>query len=174
MIQQLATRSPQREPETPATSTAESVGAFRPLVSSSFVPLRITTDDPERFCARLQSVNADDIMFTEVDAQPHLVERTPETIAAGGAGYYKISLLLSGSSILVQDGRELVMRAGDLSIYDTSRPYSLLFGEQFRNLIMMFPKSRLELPIPVTEQLTAVSLSHEHPALAPVITAFLS
>lgn len=174
VIQQIANRSAQRAPETAASNTADTLGAFRPLVSSSFVPLRITADGSESFCARLQSVNADDIVFTEVDAQPHLVERTPETIASGGAGYYKVSLLLSGSSILVQDGRELVMRAGDLSIYDTSRPYSLLFGEQFRNLIMMFPKSRLELPIPVTEQLTAVSLSHEHPALAPVITAFLS
>lgn len=154
--------------------TAESLGAFRSLVSSSFVPLRISCDGGQPFSARLCSAEADDIVFTEVDARPHLVERTPELIAAGGAGYYKVSLLLSGTSILVQDGKELVMRAGDLSIYDTSRPYSLLFGEEFRNLIMMFPKDRLELPIPFTEQLTAVSLSNEHPILAPVITAFLS
>ena len=157
-----------------APAQTDSLGAFRSLVSSSFVPLRVSAERPEPFAARMTSIDADNIAFTEVVAKPHLIERTPETIASGGSGYYKISLLLSGTSILVQDGKELVMRPGDLSIYDTSRPYSLLFGEEFRNLIMMFPKDRLELPIPFTEQLTAVSLGQQHGGLAPVITAFLS
>lgn len=153
---------------------AESLSVFRSLVSSSFVPLQISAEKERPFFARMSSADADDVVFTEVAAKPHLVERTPETIADGGSGYYKVSLLLSGSSILVQDGRELVMRPGDLSVYDTSRPYSLLFAEDFRNLIMMFPKSRLELPAAFTEQLTAVSLSQQHAPLSSVITAFLS
>ena len=153
---------------------ADDLGAFRQMVASSFVPLRVSTEYAGRFSARMVSADADDVVFTEVVARPHLVERTPETIADGGSGYYKVSLLLSGSSILVQDGREVVMRPGDLSVYDTSRPYSLLFGEDFRNLIMMFPKDRVDLPIPFTEQLTAVSLGREHSGLAPVVTAFLS
>ncbi|WP_336662860.1 helix-turn-helix domain-containing protein [Leucobacter sp. USHLN154] len=153
---------------------ADDLGAFRQMVASSFVPLRVSTEYAGRFSARMVSADADDVVFTEVVARPHLVERTPETIADGGSGYYKVSLLLSGSSILVQDGREVVMRPGDLSVYDTSRPYSLLFGEEFRNLIMMFPKDRVDLPIPFTEQLTAVSLGREHSGLAPVVTAFLS
>lgn len=153
---------------------APDLGTFRDMVASSFVPLRVSTEYTGPFSARLISADADDVVFTEVAARPHLVERTPETIADGGSGYYKVSLLLSGSSILVQDGREVVMRPGDLSVYDTSRPYSLLFGEDFRNLIMMFPKDRVDLPIPFTEQLTAVSLGREHNGLAPVVTAFLS
>ncbi|MEJ6488925.1 helix-turn-helix domain-containing protein [Leucobacter sp. USCH14] len=153
---------------------AEDLTTFRGIVASSFVPLRVSAESPGPFSARLASADADDVVFTEVVARPHLVERTPETIADGGSGYYKVSLLLSGSSILVQDGREVVMQPGDLSVYDTSRPYSLLFGEEFRNLIMMFPKDRVDLPIPFTEQLTAVSLGREHCGLAPVVTAFLS
>lgn len=153
---------------------AEDLGTFRNMVDSSFVPLKITTEGHAPFVGRMNSADADDVVFTEVAAKPHLVERTPETIADGGSGYYKVSLLMSGSSILVQDGRELVMGPGDLSVYDTSRPYSLLFGEDFRNLIMMFPKDRIDLPIPFTEQLTAVSLSREHRGLAPIVTAFLS
>lgn len=152
----------------------DSIGAFRRMVSSAFVPLEISSDHAGPFMARLSSADAEDVVFTEVTARPHLVERTAETIASGGSGYYKVSLLLSGSSILVQDGKELIMRPGDLSVYDTSRPYSLLFGEDFRNLIMMFPKDRLELPGAFTDQLTAVSLSQEHQGIAPVLTAFLS
>lgn len=156
------------------TMQADDLETFSVVVSSSFVPLRVSADRHDGFAARLTSADADDVAFTEVKARPHLVERTPETIATGGSGYYKVSLLLSGTSILVQDGRELVMRAGDLSIYDTSRPYSLLFGEEFRNLIVMFPKDRLNLPTPITEQLTAVSLRQQDPVLTPVVTTFLS
>ncbi|MBL3687562.1 helix-turn-helix domain-containing protein [Leucobacter zeae] len=144
------------------------------MVASSFVPLQVSAETDRPFTGRMQSVEADDVVFTEVAAKPHLVERTPENIADGGSGYYKVSLLLAGSSILVQNGREVVMRPGDLSVYDTSRPYSLLFDQDFRNLIMMFPKDRLDLPAPFTEQLTAVSFGTENGGLTPIVTAFLS
>lgn len=160
-----------------SVSRADSLDAFRTIVSSSFVPLRVSRDGDDTkhaFSARLSSGDADDVVFTEVAAHPHLVERTPETITRGGDGYFKLSLLLSGSSLLVQDGREVVMGPGDLAIYDTSRPYSLLFGEEFRNLIVMFPKSRLEAPAGFAEQLTAVQLNAQHSDLTPVVTSYLS
>lgn len=173
-------RSESGEPSAPLAAApasvahAEDLAEFRGLVSSSFVPLRVSTEAHGPFAASISTADADSVVFTEVAATPHLVERTQQTIEDGGSGYYKVSLLISGSSILVQDGRELVMRPGDLSIYDTSRPYSLLFGEKFRNLIMMFPKDRLDVPLPFTEQLTAVDLGAQHRGLAPVLTAFIS
>ncbi|PRI09978.1 helix-turn-helix domain-containing protein [Leucobacter massiliensis] len=160
--------------EAPAPARAADIEGFRSIVSASFVPLRVSAEHTEPFEARLVSADADEVVFTEVTARPHLVERTPETIASGGSGYYKVSLLLAGSSIIVQDGRETVMQPGDLTVYDTSRPYSLLFDEAFRNLIMMFPKNRLELPDAFTEQLTAVSLNREDAGLAQVISGFLA
>ncbi|UOQ61280.1 helix-turn-helix domain-containing protein [Leucobacter rhizosphaerae] len=146
---------------------------YQQTVDHSFVPLKITPDAHHRFSASMRGVDADDVAFTEVAALPQLVERTPENISRGGSGYYKVSLLLAGSSILIQDGREVVMKPGDISFYDTSQPYSLLFDEQFRNLIMMFPKSRLDFPAHVTESLTAVSLGDQHP-LAHVVAEFIS
>lgn len=153
---------------------ANNLEDFTQLVSQSFVPLKLSESSHCNFSATLRMADSDNIFFTEVNAHPHMVERTIETINSGGAGYYKVSLLLEGSSILVQDGKELVMNAGDISIYDTSRPYSLIFNENFRNLIMMFPKNRFQLPISYTEQLTAIALNKEHPALSPVVTSFLS
>lgn len=163
--------TPQQHPQ---QDEAHGVQDFNSLISSSFVPLKITTERNQPFVGQTTAEHAGDVVFTEVVASPHLVERTASTIAAGGSGFYKVSLMLSGSSLLMQDGRELVLRPGDISVYDTSRPYSLLFDQEFRNLIMMFPKEKLELPVPFTEQLTATSLSAEHEGLAPVIRAFLS
>lgn len=171
-MEQVSNARTRATPKPPVQATT--LGDFRSIASDSFVPLSITAAGPGPFMGRLNSTDADDVIFTEVEAKPHLVERTSENIECGGSGFYKVSLLLSGSSILVQDGREVVMQPGELTVYDTSRPYSLLFGEDIRNLIMMFPKSRLDLPIPFTEQLTAVSLSKEHNGLAPIVSSFLS
>lgn len=146
---------------------------YQQSVDNSFVPLQITPDTHHRFAASLRGIDADDVAFTEVTAQPQLVERTPENIARGGSGYFKVSLLLAGTSMLIQNGREVVMKPGDISFYDTSQPYSLVFDEQFRNLIMMFPKSRLNFPAHFTESLTAVSLGDQHP-LAHVVAEFIS
>jgi len=157
----------------PSVVRTENLDAFRSAVNASFVPLQVDTDSPEPFTATLSAAGADGVVFTEVDADAQLVQRTQETIEAGGSGYYKLSLLLSGSSILIQDGREIVMRPGDLSFYDTSRPYSLLFDQSFRNLIMMFPKDRLEFPSLLTDTLTAVSLGEQH-QLAKVVAPFIA
>lgn len=165
----------EHKPETTAQTPirADCLGDFRRAVSSSFVPLRLTSDHTGPFSATLTSAKADEIVFTEVSATPHVVERSPDAIERGGSGFYKVSLLLAGTGILVQDGREVIMQPGDLSFYDTSRPYSLLFGQEFRNLIMMFPKDRLEFPSFLTDSLTAVSLGEQHP-IAHTIAPFIA
>ena len=157
----------------PSVTHVDSLDSFRAAVNSSFVPLQVDSEDSGPFQATLSAAGADGIVFTEVKARPQLVQRTPETIETGGSGYYKVSLLLSGTGFLIQDGREIVMQPGDLSFYDTSRPYSLLFNENFRNLIMMFPKDRLEFPTILTDALTAVSLREQHD-LAKAVAPFIA
>ena len=157
----------------PSLTRADSLDSFRSAVNSSFVPLQVDSDAGGPFQATLSAAGADGVVFTEVRAKPQLVRRTEETIESGGSGFYKVSLLLSGSGILIQDGREIIMNPGDMSFYDTSRPYSLLFNETFRNLIMMFPKDRLEFPTILTDSLTAVSLGEQH-HLAKVIAPFIA
>lgn len=157
----------------PSVTRVDSLDSFRSAVSSSFVPLQVDSDATGPFMATLSAAGADGVVFTEVNAKPQLVRRTEENIEHGGSGFYKVSLLLSGAGILIQDGREIVMRPGDLSFYDTSRPYSLLFNEKFRNLIMMFPKDRLEFPTILTDALTAVSLREQHD-LAKAVAPFIA
>lgn len=152
----------------------DDLDVYQRTIDDSFVPLRLTPAKTDGFSATLTAAGADGVEFTEIASSAQLVERTPESIAQGnGNGYYKVSLILAGSSILIQDGREVVMRPGDISFYDTSRPYSLLFDERFRNLIMMFPKDRLELPPQLTDSLTAVSLGEHHP-IASAVASFIA
>lgn len=132
---------------------------FRQAVSESFVPLRVTSDRSDNFSGRLRVADTNDVHFCEVSAGQHLVERTPELIARADRHFYKLSLQLSGVGILIQDNREAVLQPGDMAIYDTHRPYSLCFEDQFSNLVTMFPQHLIDLPVDLVGQLTAVTMS---------------
>ncbi|GAA4155383.1 helix-turn-helix domain-containing protein [Leifsonia shinshuensis] len=129
---------------------------FRTAVSESFVPLQVTSDRPEPFFGRIRSAEADEIHVSEVNASRHVVERTPELIARADRNYFKLSLMLSGTGLLIQEGREAVLRPGDLAVYDTHRPYTLVFDDDFRTVVVMFPKHLIGLPAELVSQLTAV------------------
>ncbi|GAB2742064.1 helix-turn-helix domain-containing protein [Salinifilum aidingensis] len=155
------------------TSVATDFSAFREAVSASFVPLQVTTGSTESFRGRLRSRDIDSLHVSEVAATPHVVERTPELIARSDRHYYKLSLLLSGSGLLVQDDREARLQPGDIAIYDTQRPYSLVFGEDFRTLVLMFGKNLVDIPPGMLSQLTAVRMSGEN-GVGSMIAPFLA
>ena len=146
--------------------------AFRTTVSESFVPLQVTSDRPDPFWGRIRSNQADEIHVSELSASEHVVERTPELIARADRHYFKLSMMLSGTGLLVQEGREAVLRPGDLAVYDTHRPYSLAFDNDFRIMVVMFPKHLIGLPPELVSQLTAVRFDGRS-GLAGMIVPFL-
>lgn len=161
--------------QSPAVTTAiaNNFNDFRTAVSESFVPLHVTSDRPDPFFGRIRSSNVDDVHVCEVTASKHVVERTPELIARGDRHYYKLSLQLAGTGLLIQDNRESVLQPGDLAIYDTDRPYSLVFDDDFRTMVVMFPQRLIELPSDLVGQLTAVTMSGKQ-GLGAMIAPFLA
>lgn len=129
---------------------------FRSAVSASFVPLHVQSDRPGRFAGRIRMAALDDIHVSEVSAREHSVERTPELIARCDRRYLKLSLQISGSGMLIQDNREAVLLPGDMAVYDTGRPYSMVFDDDFRMMVVMFPQTLMDLPVDSIAQLTAV------------------
>jgi len=155
-------------------STAQNFSQFRTAVSESFVPLQVTSDRPQPFFGRIRSAAADEVHVSEVSAGRHVVERTPELIARGDRKYFKLSLMLAGNGLLVQDNREALLQPGDLAIYDTNRPYSLVFDDDFRTMVVMFPQHLVDLPVEAVGQLTAVRMSGREEGLTGMIVPFLA
>jgi AraC-like DNA-binding protein len=141
------------------TSVATSFDHWRHLVAESFVPLLAQTGDVETFRGRLRSRLLDRLAIVEVSSTSHEVHRTAALIAQSDQRYFKLSLQLQGTGLLVQDNREAVLRPGDLAIYDTNRPYSLAFEDQARMMVVMFPYDALSLPPECVGQLSAVRMA---------------
>ncbi|GAA1238475.1 helix-turn-helix domain-containing protein [Microbacterium phyllosphaerae] len=145
--------------ESVSTLIARNISEFRAAVSESFVPLQVSTNGPDHFRGVIRGASVDEVHVNEVRATSHVVERTPELIARSDRSYFKLSLMLAGTGMLIQDDREAVLQAGDLAVYDTDRPYSLVFDDDFRTMVVMFPKHLISLPADVVGQLTAVRIS---------------
>ncbi|UOR01914.1 helix-turn-helix domain-containing protein [Leucobacter allii] len=155
------------------TATTNDLSEYAALVHDSVMPLAVESRH-RRFAGRMRTITRGAFVCIDVEAPEHVVERTPELIAAGaGNDFYKLSLMLSGEGTVMQDDREAVLRAGDLAIYDTSRPYSLLSGEGARTAIVMFPRELLPLPPAEVGRLTAVRFAKDA-GLAAGISPFLT
>lgn len=146
---------------------------FRTAVSESFVPLHVTTDHPEPFRGTVEHAVADSVHFSIVEATDHCVKRTPALIASARRRFYKVGLQLDGTGILVQEGREALLRPGSLAIYDTDTPYSLGFEDRSRTLVVMFPAHLVDLPLEAVGELTATPLERSG-GIGPLVAAHLT
>lgn len=162
-----------RQSDVVATSVARNISQFRSSVSESFVPLQVTSPLADSFRGMIKAASIDEVHVTDVRATEHVVERTPELIGRADKSYFKLSLMLSGTGLLIQDDREAVLQPGDLAVYDTNRPYSLVFGAEFRTMVVMFPKHLVALPPEMMAQLTAVRISG-HEGLGAMIVPYLT
>ncbi|WP_136055280.1 helix-turn-helix domain-containing protein [Microbacterium sp. K24] len=165
--------APAAPAESVSTLVARNISDFRAAVSESFVPLQVTSGGADRFRGVIRGASVDEVHVTEVRATSHVVERTPELIARSDHSYFKVSLMLAGTGLLIQDDREAVLQAGDLAVYDTDRPYSLVFDQDFRTMVVMFPKHLISLPSDMIGQLTAVRISGQE-GLGGMVVPYLT
>ncbi len=133
---------------------------WRHWVSATYVPLECAPVDRGPFQGQLASWALGELRVSRVAATPHLASRTRRMIALREGGYYKVGLLTRGSCLLIQDGREALLRPGDLAIYDCRRPYTMSFPEPHDMSFLMFPCDRLHLPPAAVERVLASPVPH--------------
>jgi AraC-like DNA-binding protein len=151
------------------TALGESAAEFAHGITSRFgVSVDCSSRRPERRVlggaapfGRVDETGIGELRFFDIDAASHCIEREQRHIGPGCDDTFKLSVQLSGTALLIQDGREAVVRPGDIAIYDTRRPYSIECGEDFRTLIMLFPKHMISVPQETMGQVTAVPINRD-------------
>ncbi|MFC6884592.1 MULTISPECIES: helix-turn-helix domain-containing protein [Actinomadura] len=118
---------------------------WRHVISSAFGPLHVRPPDRDGFAARLVGRTLGPIQASEVRAPAHAVSRSPRQIDRDTRECYKLGFVLRGSCTLRQNDRCTSVRAGDIVLYDLTRPVEITF-EAHRILTVLIPHRAVPLP----------------------------
>lgn len=102
--------------------------------------------------------------LSHVDSTTQWVRRTPAKIARDTEDYFLVSIQTAGNGRLVQDGRVAELSPGDFALYDSTRPYELIFGGAFQQYVLRLPGEMLRSRLRGTQTLTACTVSGQRGA----------
>lgn len=145
--------------ESPATWLDE----WQHLVSDSIVPFDLRIDAAPDFPGRIISRDFGALRLTEVGSPPGEAFRTPKLIRRFDLELCKVDVQVRGDLAVEQNGRQALLRPGDFSFVDLSRPLQIGVRaprlHQNSTVVLVFPRSLLPLPPNDVAHLTAVHLS---------------
>ncbi|GIH79658.1 helix-turn-helix domain-containing protein [Planobispora longispora] len=124
---------------------------WREVSSTTWVPYdtRCPPHLRDRFQAQIGCRRLGPVQATLMTTTPYAIHRTPKLIRQTDPEVYKLCCTVHGHGVVTRDDRQAVFGAGDLVLYDTSRPYRAELAVDIpaiQMLVLQFPRSLLPLP----------------------------
>lgn len=137
---------------------------IRDTIWNTVVKVNIThVDDPSRIRATGRIRNLGRISICSVRSNATTIQRTARLARDDLEPSLFLGLQISGSSMVIQDGRQATLEPGDLALYDTTKPYTLLNDNGIHQHFFRIPREHLALPIDTITAITAIRFGHDHP-----------
>jgi len=133
------------------------------VVCNTFTPL--TVDVPEGgFDARMRRQNLGEVRFAIADSSPARVTHTREQASRCCDAYFLLHLQLKGYSVNQQSGREVFLSPGDLTLFDSTRPYRVAFERSTSILVVRIPRDRLREHVACAEDIVMLLMPRSNVA----------
>lgn len=150
---------------------------LREAVSEVWVPMELRSEYQAEYRAQIRSSGLGAVQVSVVNLQPIVATRTSKLISEADPDLLKVVLLARGGAGWVcQSGRQARLEPGDFTIYDTRRPFELVYGSgestAGETMNFMFPRSLLPLPQSQLDKLTAVAMP-AGPGIGTLASRFL-
>ncbi|WP_447775576.1 AraC-like ligand-binding domain-containing protein [Variovorax boronicumulans] len=147
---------------TDAVSRDQRLAYWTDMICNVYVQLEcdaVRTGDGGDFEGSIRQHALPGLGMSVVTSRAQKVMRTPRHIAASSDDCFLVSIQARGQGVVRQDGRDAVLGAGDFALYDSTRPYELLFDQPFEQIVLKLPGERLRSELRDTEALTATTVS---------------
>lgn len=118
-------------------------GSWTDEVRRSVLSFRFDCDRPRAFTGAISNRTLAGVNFVNMSCGRHAAHRDRETISPDDAGYYVLTLQLSGQLRMRQHDRLAVVEPGLFALYDASEPASLTASDDYRSTCIRFPKRYL-------------------------------
>ncbi len=145
---------------TEGVAPQERLALWADLICDAYVQLDCETPDSDApFNGNILSERLATLDLSQVTASPQRVLRTSRQISKSTEDYFLVSIQTKGLGVIRQDGRQAMLRPGDFALYDSTRPYELLFENDFQQFVLMLPGEMLRSQVKATQDLTAIPVS---------------
>jgi AraC-like DNA-binding protein len=125
---------------TESVDPADRIGFWEEYNRHALVGLTCSSYADQGLVARQTNLRAADLRLADIAGNEHVIERTPRTCRAFPKDSIFASLLLEGDAAFFHSGGCLTLGAGDLVLYDTTRPYLFGFSTSMRQLLVDVPR----------------------------------
>lgn len=99
-----------------------------------------------------------DLQLSVIHSNSITIERGAREISQPSLDNYLAVVLLKGRYLLQQQGREVFLKPGDMTLYDATQPHRIHCPEAFSKLIVSIPRVLLHQHLPVAGHYTAMQL----------------
>ncbi|MGW2089533.1 AraC-like ligand-binding domain-containing protein [Streptomyces sp. NPDC001880] len=131
------------------------------MVTEAVMPVSITCDRIDSFAGEATSLQLPQTQVSAFRFSPMSARRTPIHIRRADPESYFLFLVRGGSVALEQRRNNVLLKAGDMALFDSFRPLACEFrhGSEFPRLTMIrLPRSAVALPRDRTDELVATLL----------------
>ena len=128
-------------------------------ISDLYTKTTVAIENPVQFYGRINWHKIGDVVLSDIRSTCSIVARESRHIRPSGDNPIQINFQLEGTGTVLQDGREAVTRPGEVTMYDSARPYEMRFDGPFRQLSVDFPRAMLQDRLKCSERVTARGFS---------------
>jgi AraC-like DNA-binding protein len=147
-------------------------GYWQDVVCRALVDLECRPVSGMAFEASVEGSCLEGLSVARIEASAHRVERRSSAISRASEESLIFNFVLSGVAMAQQDGRSVVLRAGDGAVCDAQRPYSLRFDDAFKILTIKMARSAIAHRAGSIHRITATSFG-ESSQMCPILFGYL-
>ncbi|MGV9935327.1 AraC family transcriptional regulator [Streptomyces olivaceoviridis] len=123
--------------------TCDAFAYWADVICDTFVGVAVRPGPDGAFAGRIEHSVLDGIGFAELTAGPQQVVRTRRLIGRDPEDVFLANIQLRGRGRLEQNGRVALLTPGTMAFVDSTCPYTLDFEDDFSQLVVKVPRSRL-------------------------------
>lgn len=120
-----------------------SYGSWRNAVARDVMRFEFDCERPRAFTGALRQRSLAGVDFIDMASGRHAAHRNRGVMTDADTGYLLMTLQLSGTIRISQDDRTAVLSPGTFAVYDSSRPATLVAGDDYRSTCVRFARDRL-------------------------------
>lgn len=112
--------------------------------AAALVGLRTTSQAHAGLVARQTNAALPTMCVADISGNAHAVERSADLVGMFPKEAVFACHLVKGSAFFIQDGTQFALAAGDTIIYDTRRPFTLVFPSDMQEYLVDIPAGELD------------------------------